>query len=243
MLLSYGKPVRVSSGEGAEKATDENIRTWWKAASEQPGEWVEVDLGKTFDVRAIQINFADDHLSKTAMPEGSVLMAYDERFIDKNSRPVRWLLEGSTDRQRYFTIKDKTNAQTDLAHDCIMPEGGVQVRYLRLTIKQLPYDQTPCVSGIRVFGIVNGPAPQKAAGVSPRKTGDLDMEVSWEPADAVGYTVLWGYAPEKLYHSYLVFGKTRVRIGALIKGEPVYVRIDTFNESGITEGDVVDVYT
>jgi hypothetical protein len=36
----------------------------------------------------------------------------------------------------------------------------------------------------------------------------------------------------------MVFGKTARRVGALIKGEPVYVRVDAFNESGITEGDV-----
>lgn len=53
--------------------------------------------------------------------------------------------------------------------------------------------------------------------------------------------ILWGNAPEKLYHSYMVFGKTKQKIGALIKGEPVYLRIDTFNESGITEGQIIKV--
>jgi len=54
--------------------------------------------------------------------------------------------------------------------------------------------------------------------------------------EAAGYNILWGYAPDKLYHSYMVFGKTSQRIGALIKGESVFVRVDTFNENGITEG-------
>lgn len=54
----------------------------------------------------------------------------------------------------------------------------------------------------------------------------------------VGYNVLWGFAPDKLYHSYMVFGSNEVTIGALIKGEPLYVRVDSFNETGITEGDV-----
>lgn len=49
--------------------------------------------------------------------------------------------------------------------------------------------------------------------------------------------ILWGYAPDKLYHSCLVYGKTSQKIGALVKGEPVYVRVDTFNEVGITEGE------
>jgi len=57
----------------------------------------------------------------------------------------------------------------------------------------------------------------------------------------VGYNILWGHAPDKLYHSYMVFGATSKRIGALVKGHPVYVRVDAFNEVGITEGEVLEV--
>ena len=39
----------------------------------------------------------------------------------------------------------------------------------------------------------------------------------------------------------MVFGKHKQSIGALIKGQPVYVRIDVFNEVGITEGEVIKV--
>ena len=48
-------------------------------------------------------------------------------------------------------------------------------------------------------------------------------------------------APNKLYHSYMVFGKNSQRIGALVKNRPLYVRVDTFNENGITEGEVKKV--
>lgn len=54
---------------------------------------------------------------------------------------------------------------------------------------------------------------------------------------AVGYNILWGHAPDKLYHSYMIFGTTQ-RIGALVKGQEYYVRVDAFNENGITEGSV-----
>jgi xylan 1,4-beta-xylosidase len=37
----------------------------------------------------------------------------------------------------------------------------------------------------------------------------------------------------------MVFDSNTVSIGALIKGDPVYVRVDTFNEKGITEGEVI----
>lgn len=53
----------------------------------------------------------------------------------------------------------------------------------------------------------------------------------------MGYNILWGHAPEKLYHSYMVFGNTK-KVGALVKGQDYWVRVDAFNESGITEGTV-----
>lgn len=69
---------------------------------------------------------------------------------------------------------------------------------------------------------------------------ELDMQVSWR-GDAVGYVVQWGISPEKLYHSYMTF-EDHVRIGALVKGQTeVFVRVDSFNESGITVGDVVRI--
>jgi hypothetical protein len=64
------------------------------------------------------------------------------------------------------------------------------------------------------------------------------MLASWAETGAVGYNILWGSAPDKLYHSYMVFGAAEKKIGALMKGEPVWVRVDAFNEAGVTEGEV-----
>lgn len=55
---------------------------------------------------------------------------------------------------------------------------------------------------------------------------------------AAGYNILWGSRPEKLYHSYMIF-KDSQRIGALVKGREYYVRVDAFNENGITKGNTV----
>ena len=65
------------------------------------------------------------------------------------------------------------------------------------------------------------------------------MEVKIEDNGAVGYNILWGHTPEKLYHSYMIFGKDAQTIGALVKGQNYYVRVDAFNETGIAEGEVV----
>ena len=152
-----------------------------------------------------------------------------------------WKLEGSLDGDTYFTIEDKTNALTDLPHDLIVRENGFGCRYVKLTVNALPYQQNAHVSGLRVFGSGAGNKPEPATEVKVIKESDLDLVVSWGENDATGVNILWGNAPEKLYHSYMVFGKTKQKIGALIKGEPVYLRIDTFNESGITEGQIIKV--
>ena len=243
MLLSYGKKAKASSYEESkppEKAFDENIQTWWRAKTNNPGEWLEADLGELLDVRAIQVNFADDGLS-LPLPEGREWVGgiYRERFIDEENQPTRWLLEGSTDGVDYFVIEDKREADTDLPHDFIQLEGGVKARFIKLTVISLPYSQPACVSGLRVFGLGGGDLPKAATNVEAAFSGELDKNVKWD-GNATGYNVLWGFAPDKLYHSVMVFD-TKAHIGGLVKGQPIYLRVDSFNESGITEGQTVKV--
>ncbi len=241
MLLSYGKSVRASSGEGMMYVTDENARTWWTSDTARAGEWVEVDLGKAMDVRAIQINFADDYIEAELPEDAELHITYDERYIDQRSKCTRWLLEGSINGKDYFVIENKSEANTNLPHDFVLRESGTFVRYVRLTVKELPYHSRACISGIRVFGNGGGVLPEKAHGIVIKRVGDLNMEVSWQQDDATGHNILWGHSPEKLYHSYMVFGKCSQNIGALMKNAPVYVRVDTFNESGIMQGEVYEL--
>lgn len=124
-----------------------------------------------------------------------------------------------------------------MPHDFIVKEEGVQIRYLKLTVFEVPYNQNPCISGLRVFGLGNGEKPS-APQYQAERTGTMDMRITIEPqTDAVGYNVLWGFAPDKLYHSCMTFMPEQ-NIGALVEGETVYVRVDAFNENGITEGSV-----
>lgn len=245
MLLSYGKPAESSScmeGKEASRVTDENVQTWWKTATNKPGEWVEVDLLHECEVFAVQINFADDALI-VSPPEGADFFGDVpvRRYIDRHPNSTKWLLEGSVDGSEYFIIEDKSDVDTDLSHDLIVRENGIKARYIRCTVKELPYNQAACISGLRVFGIGEGELPGKATGIQTNLVSELDLVVSWNQGDAVGYNLLWGFAPDKLYHSYMVLGRNEVMIGALIKGEPLYIRVDAFNEKGITEGEVFTV--
>lgn len=237
-LLSYGRAVSASSfceGKEPEKAVDENVQTWWQAASAEGGAWIETDLGKAYDVRAVQVNFADDKID-IPVP-GEIRGRSQPRYIEEKEYVTRWKLEASADGKEYFTLEDKSEADTDLSHDLIVREEGVRARYIRLTVYEVPYGQRPCVSGLRVFGRGEGEKPQ-APRFTAVRTGDLDMEVKISGFGAMGYNILWGHDPEKLYHSHMIFG-TEQRIGALVKGQEYYVRVDAFNESGITEGAAV----
>ncbi len=236
MLLSYGKPVTVSSGVHAQSVTDENCHTWWKAGCSADA-WAKIDLGRVMDVRAVQINFMDDNVkTEDPAPEKVHVGMTEMRYIDSSRYYTRWLLEGSTDGEHYFTIADKRDADSDLPHDLIVMEDGCQARYLKLTVLALPYGEEICVSGIRAFGLCDGACPAQVTHVEAERLSDLDILFRWEGQQAVGYNILWGYAPDKLYHSYMVLEKTEQKIGALIKGQPLFYRIDAFNECGIMEG-------
>lgn len=89
-----------------------------------------------------------------------------------------------------------------------------------------------------MFGNGDGPKPPKAD-ASARRTGDLDGVVRWAHLDsAQGCNVRYGIAPDKLYQSWLVYDADEVRLCTLMKGRDYYVRVDSFNENGVTEGDV-----
>ena len=62
-----------------------------------------------------------------------------------------------------------------------------------------------------------------------------------EQENTLGYNILFGSSPEKLYHSDMVFSAGEKHIGALVKGCQYFVRVDAFNESGITEGRCISL--
>lgn len=244
MLLSYQKVATASSEEkSATNSVDENVRTWWKAKS-PTNEWLKIDLQKVLTVNAIQVNFADD-VDKPVLPEGAVLFSdfpNHGRYLDDRTFYTRWILEGSLDDKEWFVISDKSKAQTNLPHDLVVIEEGTKMRYVKLTVFELPYGQNACVSGLRVFGKdENGQKPPKVENLKVLRTDPLSMNVEWSCKNATGFEVLWGNSPDKLYHEYRVFGKNKQEIRALVAGAHYYVRVDSFNESGITHGDVVEV--
>ena len=238
MLLSYRKAVTASStaeGSAPANAVNETCRDWWSAGSDKPGEWLCVDLGAESDVRAIQVNMADEKLV-VDFPADSYGDDRKTRRIETRPQISHYTVETSLDGEAW-TLRE------DVARECsngyYAYADGIRARYIRVMGGELPYGQTLRISGLRVFGNGAGarPAAAKAAAV---RVDALDGKISWQHLDnAQGCNVRYGTAPDKLYHSWLVYDADEVTLSTLMAGQDYYVRVDSFNENGITEGDVV----
>lgn len=243
MLLSYKKPCTASSalpGYGPELAADEDIRTSWCAKGSK-GEWLQMDLGQVYSVHSVQLNLAEVNIPMLDVPKNQRSdFATSSRYIDTDTAVrTRWLLEASADGTTWFTVADKRSADTDLSHD-YLPVGDAELRYLRVTAEELPYGAAFAVSGLRVFGIGGGEKPASVSEVSAQYTDSMTAKLHWSAADgAMGYDVKYGIAPDKLYSSHMVYECAELLLTTLNRGQQYYVRIDSFNESGITEGAVV----
>ncbi len=243
MLLSYGKKVSASSfveDKEPELVCNENVQNWWQAKSNHSDEWLLMDLGKEMDVRGIQINFADDDIM-IPVP-GEIRGTTQARYIEEAELKTQYLLEGSLDGEIFFVLEDKREGNSDLNHDFLVWEEGIKVRFVKLSHMKVPYDQNPCISGLRVFGKCKGELPPQASYRIERISG-IDMNVQIQNPEIssiegqVGYNILWGHEKDKLYHSYMTYEPSK-RIGALVEGKSYYVRVDTFNQCGITEGEI-----
>ena len=238
MLLSYGKSVTASST--AEKsdparAVNENTRDWWSAASAAPGEWLCVDLGRDCDVHAIQVNFADEALSVDFPPE-----EYGDdrgtRHIETRPQLSSFTVEVRAGDGEWQTVE---TVRRECANAYFEYPDALRARYVRVTGSELPYGQALRISGLRVFGKGEGERPAQAQ-ASIERTGALDAKVAWEHIeDAQGCNVRYGVAPDKLYMSWLVYGADEVALSTLIQGQEYYVRVDSFNENGVTTGHVL----
>jgi len=245
MLLSYNKPVKASTelpDHPAKYICDECSRTYFASSVRFPGEWVEMDLEKVMDVRAIQMNLTDHDLtSLMGIPYNhfSVLPAEEQKLYQ------RWLLEGSKDGENWEIICDKREAETNKTHDLLVFEEGIQVRYLRVTNYESPYFGNFAMLALRVFGHEDcaKPAAVKAVNVDRNAEDTCCVKFTWDAAEgATGYNVRWGIAEDKLYHSCLVFGKTELVMNNLNADIPYWVQIDAWNGGGITEGTALEKF-
>ena len=224
MLLSYKKPVTVSSQVGdyaAAGLTDELTKTFWLAEKNDDSQWVVIDLQNPASVCAVQVNYHD---YKTGM------------YGRYPNLRHRYQIEGSVDGKEWKVLIDKSNSYKDTPNDYTELEFPEKVRYVRYKNIEVP---TPslAISEIRVFGLGEGKAPQKVKKLNLERQADRrDIAISWTPVKgAQGYNVLWGIAPDKLYSSWMVYDANELFMKSLTIDQDYYFSIEAFNENGVSE--------
>jgi hypothetical protein len=245
MLLSYRARVEASSalqGQGPELAVNEDVRTWWAAGSTAPGEWLQVDLGEAKAVQAIQVNLADHELDRIApVSDDGQMSVMGYRGMYDCVQSTELLIEVSTDGEVWEVVDDSRGRDHDAPHAFLTFDEARVVRFVKVTAGRLPFDARFAVSGLRVFGLGNGSAPEAA---TPRaiRVDERTARLGWDAVEgAQGYNVRYGIAPDKLYHSWLLYDRDSLDLRALNAGEDYWVAIDAFNENGVTAGPVVPI--
>jgi xylan 1,4-beta-xylosidase len=119
MLLSYRKPVTASSALDsfpASRVTDENPRTFWVARQNRPGEWLTIDLGQVYEVKAIQVNYAD----------------YQSGLYGNDSTVVtRFRLLASIDGRAWRTVADLSRERRDRPDAYVELVAPTRARFVR----------------------------------------------------------------------------------------------------------------
>jgi hypothetical protein len=225
MLLSYNKPVEVSSelsGHPKQYASDENIRSYWSAKTGNKGEWISIDLQRKCTINAVQINFAEN----------------ETQLYGRNSDIYyQYLLEYSSDNKIWHTLADKTENKTDVPYDYLELKTPIHARFIRLTNYHVP-GGTFAIAGLRVFGNGGGniPARIKEFNIDRSSTDRCIVNLKWNKnPDAVGFNISYGTSKDKLYQNYQVLGDDTITIRNLNSLSGYYFTINAFNENGISK--------
>jgi hypothetical protein len=228
-LLNYKKPVLVSStygGYNANNANDENMKTWWSAASGNSGEWIQSDLGMVSTVCAIQINYADqdvasDHLGK----------------INGGEQYHQYKLYSSADGKNWTVLVDKSTNKTDVPHEYIELPTPAQARFIKLENIHMPTGKF-AISGLRIFGKGNGAKPDsvKTFMVLRTEKDKRSAWIRWSPVEnAFAYNIYYGTHPEKLYNCVMVHDQNEYWFKAMDSQKAYWFTIEAINENGVSE--------
>ncbi|MBS9461085.1 family 43 glycosylhydrolase [Flagellimonas sp. 389] len=230
MVLSYKKPVKASSQSEeypASHLVDENVKTFWLAENTNDTQWVEIDLGRLMEIRAVQINYND---YKSDM-YGKIPGLYHQYTVEASGNGKEWK-----------TIVDQSQNKRDVPNDYVALNNPEKARYIRYQNIHVP---TPhlSISDIRVFGNGFGKAPKSVKKlVVERHDKRRGALVTWDAVKgAQGYNVLWGIAPDKLYSSWLVYDKTDLEIKSLNTDQKYYFSVEAFNENGVSEQSKIEI--
>jgi xylan 1,4-beta-xylosidase len=226
MLLNYGRPVQASStlgGHVPNLAVDESIKTYWSAATSNPGEYFQTDLGSVCTVRAVQLNYADQDVNPAFLGRQPGLYH-------------QYKLYHSLDGKTWQLLVDKSKNKTDVPHDYLELKTPLRTRYLKLENVHMPTGKF-ALSGLRVFGQGSGAKPTAVKDFVVLRTA-VDKRsawLRWAPVDgAYAYNIYTGLAPDKLYSCIMVHEANEYYFKGMDKDLPYYFTIEAINENGVS---------
>ncbi|WP_166645406.1 family 43 glycosylhydrolase [Photobacterium lutimaris] len=245
MLLSYNKPAWATSELPPENGrtfdasfvTDENPRNFWVAGENNDAQHVVVDLQGDKTVNAIQINYADYMVAgeeyRAPLPRDNRTAEYKQRIYTH----YRLLL--SRDNKTWTEISNNLDKQENRSNIYIELDEPVTARFVRFENVHVGVKHL-ALNGLRVFGSANDELPAMPEQVTVmRDTDRRNVFVAWQAVEgAVGYNVRFGIAPDKLYHTYQVWGdefagQKEIRSLDIHKG--YYFAVEAFNETGVSK--------
>ena len=226
MLLNYKKSITVSSTYGsfsANNADDENMKTYWSAASANSNEWIQSDLGNVSTVNAVQINYADQDVD-------------DNRLGKWSNQYHQYKLLYSVDGKKWNMLVDKSKNKTDVPHDYVELEKPVQAKFIRLENVHMPTGKF-AISGLRVFGNGNGSKPDsvKTFIVLRTEKDKRSAWLKWSPVgNAFAYNIYFGTARDKLYNCIMVHDANEYYYKGMDLKKTYYYAIEAINENGVS---------
>ncbi len=212
MLLSYNKFATASTYQANHEprcAVDENSKTFWSAKSGRAGEWFLIDLGTLKSVHAVHVGV---------------------------SSSASCVLYGSSDGKSYDALFE-LSSEKSMMDDLIVFEGGKRLRFLKI---EFISDAPGCFSlnNFRVFGFGNGNVPQKVENPFAFKSSNTQATICWNKVStAVGYKVRFGSDRGRLQNSKSVYNADSLCFDFPCDSM-CYYAVDSFNENGITKGDI-----
>lgn len=204
----------------SEVLTDESPKSYWVAEANDRDQWVKIEMQQPGKIYAIQLNFHDHESGIYTRVEGL---------------RHRFLVESSQDGSTWQTVIDRSESYKDAPNAYEVLKQPIEAKFVRYRNVNVPGPNL-ALSEIRVFGLGLGKKPEAVKNFKLERQSDRrDAALEWEKVDdAQGYNIRWGIAPDKLYHSWLVYEANSLFMRNLDRDTEYYFSIESFNENGIS---------